>query len=354
MRCMDRTTSIRVVARAVFFLVVFLGGWVGCWLFKRHVRVAVDTPTEPYALLTEKAIDTSAFWLKLALAVVVVLSFAVVVSLAPEPSRIIELSMAYLQYWRRIITFTDYSDDTTALCVDCRHPTAPNLTHHRGSNTPAGLRADTSTEIVVLAVSTKHTILRQSTQVTCNHFDADGLCAVWAAVESQRALSARDLLVECARLGDFRELDLSSPTGRGALVFNVWLNAAESKHFWRPFHEKCEKGKNSKKFRWFLPRCGAALEAAARYGGATDDEAASAALAALRLDAPSQFDAEFNRVLRDASDLAESPYGGPRRWDALGLVVLHPPQPLHYYALFGQTAGYDVVATIYPGRRYGA
>ena len=304
--------------------------------------------------------DTYSSWFRHVLAVVaalpvaVVLSVAVEVSLAPKSSQIIELLMAYLLCRRRTITFTDYSDDTTALCVDCRHPTAPNLTHHRGGNTPRELRADTSTEVVVLAASTKHAVLRQSSQVTCNHFDADGLCAVWTAVEPQRALSARGLLVECARLGDFRELNLSSQTGRGALAFNVWLNAAEIKHFWRPFHEKNEKRENAKKFRWFLRRCGAALEAAERYGGAPDADVESAALADLRADAPSQFDAEFYRVLRDASDLAKSPYGGPRRWDALGLVMLRPPRPLHYYALFGQTAGYDVVATIYPGRRYGA
>lgn len=41
-----------------------------------------------------------------------------------------------------------------------------------------------------------------------------------------------------------------------------------------------------------------------------------------------------------------------RRHDALGLVALRPPAPLHYYSLFSHAAGADTVLVQYPGRRY--
>lgn len=260
-------------------------------------------------------------------------------------------AIAYLL--RGKANFVPWSDDTTSLCVDCHHPTAPNLTHHRQSKTPVELIADTSTEIVLNAAAQMHPLLTESSSVTCNHFDMDALGAVWAAIHPFHALERRTLLVECARLGDFRELVLTSPAGRAALVFNVWLNAIERERFWRPFHKKNEKQENTEKFAWFLPRCEAALESADRYGKAAGAEADVEALAPLRADAPSQFDAELSRVLRDAEDLARSPCGSVRRVETLGLAVLHPPRTMHYYALFGPTAGCDVVVSIYPGHRYG-
>lgn len=36
----------------------------------------------------------------------------------------------------------------------------------------------------------------------------------------------------------------------------------------------------------------------------------------------------------------------------MGLAVLRPPRPLHYYALFSHALGADTVLTVLPGQRY--
>jgi hypothetical protein len=41
-----------------------------------------------------------------------------------------------------------------------------------------------------------------------------------------------------------------------------------------------------------------------------------------------------------------------QRHDELGLVVVRPPRPLHYYCLFSFAIGADVVVTCMPGNRY--
>ena len=241
----------------------------------------------------------------------------------------------------------DASPDAV-LCVDCTHPRAASLTHHRSGATPPELRTgDTSTALVLAAVAARHALLgAPHTLVSANHFDADGLGAVFAAAFPAEALARRALLEACASLGDFRALDLATALGRAALRWNVWVNAVERARFWRPFERgaRDEAADASDKYAFFLPRCAAALDlaAAAEAGDA-------AAAAALRADAPADFDAEHARVLADCAALAAS--GSAARLDALGLCIVTCPRPLHYYALFQPARGLDAVLSL-AGRRY--
>ncbi len=50
---------------------------------------------------------------------------------------------------------------------------------------------------------------------------------------------------------------------------------------------------------------------------------------------------------------AEPPAPSVERYPAVGVVVLRPAEPLHYYSLFSHTVQYDTVLTMYDGQRYG-
>jgi len=132
------------------------------------------------------------------------------------------------------------ADDTTAaedcLVVDCTHPRARSLTHHRGGRTPVELGADTSGGIVLNAAKARHAWLALP-RVSCNHFDTDGLVAVYAALQPKEALQHEALLRAAAHLGDFREL--TPPAGSAladqALLLACWVNAVERACFYAPF-----------------------------------------------------------------------------------------------------------------------
>jgi hypothetical protein len=84
--------------------------------------------------------------------------------------------------------------------------TVLTLSHWPGSGSPPEFRADTSTEIVLNYLQTKGAKKQYAPKVRAvsnNHFDEDGLCAVWAMLNPKLALEHQDLLVDVARAGDF-------------------------------------------------------------------------------------------------------------------------------------------------------
>ncbi len=84
--------------------------------------------------------------------------------------------------------------------------TVLTLSHWPGSSSPPAFRADTSTEIVLnyLSIPTASKQYAPGVRVVSNnHFDEDGLCAVWAMLYPKLALKQRDLLIDVATAGDF-------------------------------------------------------------------------------------------------------------------------------------------------------
>jgi hypothetical protein len=84
--------------------------------------------------------------------------------------------------------------------------TVLTLSHWPGSGSPAEFRADTSTEIVLKYLATPGAKKQHAPKVRVvsnNHFDEDGLCAVWAMLHPKRAEQRRELLVDVATAGDF-------------------------------------------------------------------------------------------------------------------------------------------------------
>ena len=84
--------------------------------------------------------------------------------------------------------------------------TVLTLSHWPSSGSPPEFRADTSTEIVLNYLTTpgaREQYAPKVRAVSNNHFDEDGLCAVWAMLNPKLALKQRDLLIDVATAGDF-------------------------------------------------------------------------------------------------------------------------------------------------------
>ncbi|MEK6282284.1 MAG: DUF6687 family protein [Acidobacteriota bacterium] len=98
-------------------------------------------------------------------------------------------------------------DDAPKLSVDGTVANSIHFSHWEGNETPAELKADTSTEIALNLVSSfnRSELTRGIELVTNNHFDTDGVLSVWTVLTGERALELRELLVPAAEAGDFCE-----------------------------------------------------------------------------------------------------------------------------------------------------
>lgn len=98
-------------------------------------------------------------------------------------------------------------DGVPKLSVDGTVSNSVHFSHWKGNETPAQLKADTSTEIVLNLVDApnRNELTRGIELVTNNHFDTDGVLSVWAVLTGQRALELREKLIPAAEAGDFSE-----------------------------------------------------------------------------------------------------------------------------------------------------
>ena len=98
-------------------------------------------------------------------------------------------------------------ENVPKLSVDGTVDNAVHFSHWQGNQTPAELKADTSTEIALnlAAAPNRNELTRGIELVTNNHFDTDGVLSVWTVLNGERALAYRDLLVSAAEAGDFSE-----------------------------------------------------------------------------------------------------------------------------------------------------
>jgi len=98
-------------------------------------------------------------------------------------------------------------DEVPKLSVDGTVENSVHFSHWQGNETPAELKADTSTEIALnLVASPKKAALTRGIElVTNNHFDTDGILSVWTVLTGERALELREKLIPAAEAGDFCE-----------------------------------------------------------------------------------------------------------------------------------------------------
>ena len=103
--------------------------------------------------------------------------------------------------------YTDALENTPKLSVDGTVPNSVHFSHWEGNETPAKLRADTSTEIALNLVASpdRDSFTKGIDLVTNNHFDCDGVLSCWTVLTGERALEFKDLLIAAAEAGDFSE-----------------------------------------------------------------------------------------------------------------------------------------------------
>jgi hypothetical protein len=93
------------------------------------------------------------------------------------------------------------------LSVDGTVANAVHFSHWQGNETPASVKADTSTEIALNLVGApnRDELTQGIDLVTNNHFDTDGVLSVWTVLTGPRALELREGLIAAAEAGDFSE-----------------------------------------------------------------------------------------------------------------------------------------------------
>lgn len=98
-------------------------------------------------------------------------------------------------------------ENVPKLSVDGIVPNSIHFSHWEGNQTPAEVKADTSTEIALNLVASpgRASLTRDIELVTNNHFDTDGVLSVWTVINGERALEFRDRLISAAEAGDFSE-----------------------------------------------------------------------------------------------------------------------------------------------------
>jgi hypothetical protein len=98
-------------------------------------------------------------------------------------------------------------DSTAKLSVDGTVSNSIHFSHWEGNQTPAEVKADTSTEIALKLVASpiRHMLTQGIELVTNNHFDTDGVLSVWTVLNGERSLEFRDQLIAAAEAGDFSE-----------------------------------------------------------------------------------------------------------------------------------------------------
>jgi hypothetical protein len=106
--------------------------------------------------------------------------------------------------------FEYYSDaiaDLPKLSVDGTVGNAIHFSHWKGNETPASVKADTSTEIALnlVAAPNRDELTGGIDLLTNNHFDTDGVLSVWTVLTGERALGLHDKLIAAAEAGDFSE-----------------------------------------------------------------------------------------------------------------------------------------------------
>lgn len=103
--------------------------------------------------------------------------------------------------------YHDGLSDVPKLSVDGTVGNSIHFSHWQGNETPAEVKADTSTGIVLNVVGSPRCdeLTGGITLVTNNHFDTDGVLSVWSMLTGTPALQWKDRLIAAAEAGDFSE-----------------------------------------------------------------------------------------------------------------------------------------------------
>jgi hypothetical protein len=207
--------------------------------------------------------------------------------------------------------------------------TVLTLSHWPGSGSPTKFRADTSTEIVLNYLAepgAKEQYAPNAQAVSNNHFDEDGLCAVWVMLNPKLALSRRDLVVDVATAGDFSTYRRPQAA---KVVFTI-RSYADPKL--SPVAEKLgdDDGSGSDRYAALLPLLEDFLDETDRYGPYWGDEWSA------------MLKSKTAMVMGEV-ELREVPH--------VDLAVAEAPEELHPMVLYNSTERLRVLTAL-PGGYY--
>jgi len=207
--------------------------------------------------------------------------------------------------------------------------TVLTISHWPRSGTPGEFRADTSTEMVLNFLSMPGADSKYAPRVRTvsnNHFDEDGLCAVWAMLNPKRALQLRDALVDVATAGDFHTYRRPQAA---KVVFTIrsYADAQTS-----PLEARLQgdDSAGSARYQALLPLLESFIEDTPRYSPFWDGE-----WSAMRR--------SITSMHSDEAELSEMV--------AVDLAVVEAQEPLHWMVLHNQTQCLRVLTAL-PGGHY--
>ena len=117
--------------------------------------------------------------------------------------------------------YEDAMQSVRKISVDGLVPNSFHLSHWAGNETPAALKADTSTEIALNFIADPYykTLFPNANILTNNHFDTDGLLSVFTLLYPQKAEPIAKTLIETSEACDF-----SSFSSEYGVQINLLIN----------------------------------------------------------------------------------------------------------------------------------
>lgn len=148
-------------------------------------------------------------------------------------------------------------DRVPKLSVDGTVSNSIHFSHWEGNETPAQLKADTSTEIALNLVNApnRSELTRGIELVTNNHFDTDGVLSVWTLLTGERALELREKLIPAAEAGDFSEFT-NEQAVRASIAIQGSDQPTPGEESGSPLARQLageEVGDDAKAYEWVLP-----------------------------------------------------------------------------------------------------
>src|SRR5260221_14753346 len=102
-----------------------------------------------------------------------------------------------------LVPFGREAPEDAVACDGLVSGAALDVSHWKGSATPTELRADTSVEMALKLAESDRKV--RWNHVVNNHFDADGVLAVFCLLHPEVALAHAGMLIAAAEAGDFDE-----------------------------------------------------------------------------------------------------------------------------------------------------
>jgi len=134
--------------------------------------------------------------------------------------------------------YEDAMQSVRKISVDGLVPNSYHLSHWAGNETPAALKADTSTEIALNFISDGYykTLFPHANILTNNHFDTDGLLSVFTLLYPDKAETMTKILIDTAEACDFSSFSSENGVQTNLLIDQLChAKASPFRKQWKAF-----------------------------------------------------------------------------------------------------------------------